>query len=217
MSRITTIPEPTKQRELAGLAEVCAETGLDQLPSGASELLAKELKFVVCLMRHGQQKRAAIEAGYSETSADQIASELLRKPRVAGFYRRCLEGLGATAKAALARLEERARIYHAKAVECAQEKEGLDKLMVVGAKTATNKGEAGSVAPEYLTRRENLARLEERYAKLALDADRALLQAAGKMGLELKVSGGLDHTITVTPEILPALTRLREDMLHARN
>lgn len=215
MSRIASIPDTAPT--LPGLDAVCMETGLDQLPAGAAELLAKELRFVVCLMQHGQQKRAAIEAGYKETSADQIASELLRKPRVANFYRRCLESLGATAKAALARTEQRARLYHEKAIEYGQHKDDIDELLATGGKHATYKGSVGSVAQDFITKREHFARLEERYAKLALEQDKVLLTAAGKMGLELKVSGSIDANILVTPAVMASFTRLREEALHGNN
>ncbi|MEN9631944.1 MAG: Terminase small subunit [Verrucomicrobiota bacterium] len=157
------------------------ETGLTQLPEGASELTAQELRFVLGMLRHGRQRKAAIEAGYSVTSAHQIASETIRKPRVAAFYRKCLEAFGADARAAIARTEQRARMLDAKAVGL------LDN------DCATVSEEAAAAV------------------KLALDHDKVLISAgtAAKVELsgELKGGGG---GITITPELMAALTAARE-------
>lgn len=174
MNRTTAKDVAKPAQELPGMAEVRAEFGLEELPAGAAALSPKELLFVQALLRTGSKKKSALAAGYSERSAGQMASELLTKPHVVGFYRRCLERLGADTKAAVARTEERARMFHHAATE------------------ATDGSE---------TQKEN--------AKLALDHDKVLLATNAKTKLEL--SGAVDGV--VTPALMDALTRLREETL----
>jgi hypothetical protein len=212
-SAVTT--EPTQQ-DLPGFAELRADTGLEQLPSGAGELKAKELKFVAELLRDGCQRRAAIAAGYSEQSADQIASELLRRPRVAGFYRRSLERLGADTNAVIRRLEERARIFAAKAVEAAQEavkaKAVVEKAGDALAAKPLDKGlqEIFELAVGILRRHQNE---EAHYSRLAGEADKTLLSAAGKLILGVNVSGKVDvehrQSQEIPSAVVPFLTGVR--------
>jgi phage terminase small subunit len=208
-------PEP-RQQDLPGFAELRADTGLTELPSGAGELKAKELKFVAELLRDGCQRRAAIAAGYSEQSADQIASELLRRPRVAGFYRRSLERLGADTNAAIRRLEERARIFAAKAIVAAQETEAAKAIVAAaGAKLAAKPQdkdlmETFEMRVGILRRHQNE---EAHYSRLAGEADKTLLSAAGKLSLGVNVSGRVDvehrQAQEIPQEVLPFLTGVR--------
>lgn len=174
MGRKTAPTRAKTGQDLPGLELVRAEFGLDELPAGAADLEPKELLFVQALLRTGSKRKSAIFAGYSELSASQMASELLGKPRVAGFYRRCLERFGADTKAAIARAEERARLFHWQALEA---RDGTE------------------------AQKEN--------AKLALDHDKAILASNGKTKLEL--SG--DGTGIVTPALMAALTKMREEDL----
>ena len=205
----------TSAPALPGMEALRIETGCEALPMGASELGAKELAFVLSLMRHGQQRRAAIEAGYSTTSADQIASELMRKPHVRRVLVGCYDRLGTTAVGAIRRLEERASTFHAKAMSAAQEREELavkmDELVLVTASDTSHKGDRGDLLRQYETRRALLERQEKEYSRMAKDADDSLLRAAGKFGAEIKVSGKLDGGIgIITPETIAALTAMRE-------
>lgn len=206
--------EAAEQPGLPGLEEMLrVETGMDTLPAGAGELQGGELAFVIALLRHGQQRRAAIEAGYSETSAGQIASELLKKPRVRRVYMACLDKLAGVAAAAVRRIEERGRIFHEKALQAAQEREDIeDKLNELVLLGTTGKNAT------YETRREELRRLEREYAGQAMKCDEALLRAAGKFGMDVKVSGKIEGgAVMVTPEVLSVLTGLREgrEVAHA--
>jgi hypothetical protein len=184
---------------LPGFGDFFAQTGLGvgDLPNGAGSLKAKEIRFVLGVLQHGGQKRAAIEAGYSEGSADQIASELLRRPRVAAFYRQSLERLGADTKGSVRRLEERARMFHAKAslaaakVDAAQSE--YERVSLAAGADPDDKGLAA--AAMVAARAVGEAKADEaRYARIAGECDKVLLSAAGKLSVGVNVSGRVDHT-----------------------
>lgn len=165
--------------ELPGMDAVRAETGLAELPEGAGELTAKELLFVQHLLRTGKRKASAIAAGYSERTAAQMASEVMTKPRVANFYRRCLERLGADTRAIVARTEERARLWHHQAL------------------AAHESGDAEAL---------------ETASKAGLEHDRVLLQAAGKIGGKLELSGEVGGGALPAP-LSNLLTAIRQEEL----
>ena len=184
--------------------------GVAELPQGIADLTGKEQKFVLALLRHGQMARAAIEAGYSETSAGAIASETLRKPKVFAFYQRCLGLVAANADQLTRRVCERSLILHQKAMTAAQDVKDLDELILIA-----HRDESGAKAKdvdEYETRREQAAKAEKHYTTLANQTDTLLASLLGKLQLNVNanVSGGL--TLTLTPELQDRLVKARREL-----
>ena len=179
-----------------------AALGFEELPSGVGELTAREVKFVCGVLEHGQMRRAAIDAGYSEESASAIASETLRKPKVSAFYRRCVDKLASQAELVLRRIYERSVIFHAKAMEAAQDKQDAEQWLL-----ASNRQELGKNAKDvkvFELKRDRAQRDERHYTALARAEDALLLNALGR----LKVSPGEGGVNAVTDEAREQLAAL---------
>lgn len=173
--------------------------GVAELPQGFGDITGREQRFVLALLRHGQMAKAAVEAGYSETSAGSIASETLRKPKVFAFYQRCLGALASNADKLTQRVAERSLVLHQKAMEAAQVVADLDELILVAEKQ--NTGKAGTTT-EYETRREQAAKAEKHYTTLANQTDTLLASLLGK--LNLNVSGTVTHNHVIVNDKLAA-------------
>lgn len=192
-------------------------TGADDLPAGIGELGAKELKFVLGVLEHGQMARAATEAGYSADSAGSIASEVLRKPKVFAFYRRCLEKVASKAEVLTARVYERSVALHAKALQATQDVEDADQWLLLSFKE--ERGPKGKDVKEYELRRERALRDQKHYVTLANQTDALLGQLLGKIaGVhvsgEIKVKGE-GAVVTVPAAALPAMAQLRREVVTA--
>jgi len=189
--------------EFATVTAQFAAAGVGTLPDGVSELTRKEMRFVVAVLEHGQMARAAIEAGYSPESAGQIASETLRKPKVLGFYRRCLDKVASQAELVVRRIYERSVVFHAKALSASQERADADEWLL-----ATNRQERGRNAKDVKTfelKRDRAQRDEKHYAGLARAEDALLLNALGR----LKVSPGSGEVVdSLSAEVREQLARL---------
>lgn len=207
-------PSAVPQPELPGLADLRAETMLDELPAGAAELSGKELRFLLGITSGMTDIAAAIAAGYSEKSAPQIASELKRKPRLRNVYMPIVAKMGAEARRALARHEERGAKFHRLAMEALEQletlpSEELRRMVAIGAKDS---GESGR-ADQYMTRSALLKQDAERFARLAKDADDSLLRAAGKFGLKVEMNAEVAVKGAVTVTQLPMLADIRRDLV----
>ena len=178
----------------------------EQIPQGFGELTGREQKFVLNLLRHGQMARAAVEAGYSETSAGAIASETLRKPKVFAFYQRCLATVAANADAMTRRVAERSIVLHTKAMTAAQEVKDLDKLILIAHRDET--GAKAKDVDEFETRREQAAKAEKHYTTLANQTDTLLASLLGK--LTLNVQGTVRTQLA--PEELALMRELNEGL-----
>lgn len=194
-SESSTLPDPAAKPGQLLLFEAL---GVNELPQGFADITGREQKFVLELLRHGQMARAARDAGYSEASAGAIASETLRKPKVFAFYQRCLAGVAANADKLTARVCERSLLYHAKAMEAAQEVRDLDELILVGRKENFKNG----TTTEYETRREQAVKAEKHYAELATRTDTLLASLLGK--LNIQVGGTVNHNHVILDERLQA-------------
>lgn len=171
-----------------------AALGISDLPEGVSALTSREMKFVAAYLSHGQMRQAAIEAGYSEESAASIASETLRKPKVAAFYRRCAEQLAGESRTVLRSAFERHAIYHAKALEASQTVRDADAWLINGFNR-----EHGKNAKEVMTyelARERAMRDEKHYAGLAVREATLLLRATGK----IQETTSTNVTVNVIPD-----------------
>lgn len=178
----------------------------EQIPQGFGELTGREQKFVLNLLRHGQMARAAVEAGYSETSAGAIASETLRKPKVFAFYQRCLATVAANADAMTRRVAERSIVLHTKAMTAAQEVKDLDELILIAHRDET--GAKAKNVDEYESRREQAAKAEKHYTTLANQTDTLLASLLGK--LTLNVQGTVRTQLA--PEELQLMRELNEGL-----
>jgi len=222
------VPGPEDQRQLtlaeiqAGFASIGVEQ-VDELPEGVSTLNPRELRLVLGVLRHGQMAKAAVEAGYSEGSAGQIASETLRKPKVFAFYRRCVEKLASNADRVIARTYERSVILHAKALEAMQTRADAEQWIIASEKHETTKGSESTSKKdvrEYERIRDRAQRDEKHYVTLANQTDSLLASLLGKIpGLHLSGDVNDTHggTVVAVPEAaLDALAMARRDVLVAR-
>lgn len=167
------------------------------------ELTRREMKFVAAVLEHGQMARAAVEAGYSATSAGAIASETLRKPKVFAFYKRCLDKVASQAELVVRRCYERSVIFHAKAMEAAQTARDASDWLLITFKEERSR--YGKDVKEYELARDRAMRDEKHYAGLARAEDALLLNALGR----LKVAPGSDITVNVvSDEVRDHLTEL---------
>ena len=156
-----------------------AALGIADLPEGVSTLTRREAKFVAAYLSHGQMRQAAIEAGYSEESAASIASETLKKPKVAAFYRRCIDQLAGEAQTVLRGTFQRYVIFHAKALEAAQTRQEADAWLVAGFNRENGKN--AKEVMQYELARERAMRDEKHYSGLARAEATLLLKATGKL------------------------------------
>lgn len=153
--------------------------GITEMPEGISALTRREAKFVTAYLAHGQMRQAAIEAGYSAESAGAIASETLRKPKVAAFYRRCIDQLAGEARTILRACFERHVIFHAKALEAAQTRQEADAWLIAGFNRENGKNAKETM--QYELARERAMRDEKHYSGLARAEATLLLKATGKL------------------------------------
>ncbi|PAW75159.1 MAG: hypothetical protein B9S38_02415 [Verrucomicrobiia bacterium Tous-C4TDCM] len=219
--------EQPKQTQLsfAAVAERMESVGVGALPDGAGNLSQRELKFVLAVLEHGQMARAATEAGYSKDSAGAIASEVLRKPKVFAFYRRCLGQVASKAELIIARLYERSVILHARFMEAMQEAGDAQEWLLAVCKSENGKN--AKDVKEYELRRERAQRDQKHYGTLANQTDGQLLAALGKIpGMHL--TGDINHshngaampggvTITVPVDALHAMAQVRREVITERS
>ena len=185
-----------KQLTFAELEATLKQSGVGELPEGVDVLTRREFAFVTALLGHGQQARAAREAGYSPDAAAAIASETLRKPKVHAFYRRCLAKVANNAEQLVMRVYERSVLYHAKAMSAAQEMRELEaaEQALLRLDKAAGGGKS-STTEHYETRRAVWMREEKKYADMANAADVLLGSLLGKLKLNVDVSGGLKGVV----------------------
>lgn len=195
--------------------------GVQELPVGFADLTAKEQKFVLGVLEHGQMARAAVEAGYSAESAGAIASETLRKPKVFAFYKRCVEKVATKADQVTARVYERSVILHAKALEAAQDIADADAWILKLTRDEYSAAKGAKSVKEYERTRERAQRDQKHYITLANQTDALLGQLIGKIA-GVHVSGTVTHkhvqgtTVTVPEEALAGLAQLRRDVVTSR-
>jgi hypothetical protein len=188
-------PSGELQISLADVERGFAGTGIRSLPEGVSDLNRREMIFVQRLLEHGQQRRAAIEAGYSENSADSTASFLLRKPKVFAFYRRCTDKLANDAGTVVRTTFERYVIFNAKAQSAAQERADADTWLA-----KEYQSETGKIAKErtkFEEQRSRAQRDEKLYSSLARGEGMLLAALLGK--LKVKIEGDVKVSV-VTDE-----------------
>jgi hypothetical protein len=188
-------PSGELQLSLADVERGFAGTGIRSLPEGVSDLNRREMIFVQRLLEHGQQRRAAIEAGYSENSADSTASFLLRKPKVFAFYRRCTDKLANDAGTVVRTTFERYVIFNAKAQSAAQERADADTWLA-----KEYQSETGKIAKErtkFEEQRSRAQRDEKLYSSLARGEGMLLAALLGK--LKVKIEGDVKVSV-VTDE-----------------
>jgi phage terminase small subunit len=187
---------PPAQLSFAAMSAELADAGVGrELPEGASDLTKREFAFVTRLLQHGQMARAAREAGYAEESAGVIATETLRKPKVHGFYRRCLSKVANNAEQLVIRVYERSALFHAKCLECAQQAKELETLMLVARKENAKNG----TTVEYETQRELMVRMEKHYAALATQQDTLLATLLGKLNINISGDVNVNHAVLNDP------------------
>ncbi|HBJ87140.1 MAG TPA: hypothetical protein DDZ88_25425 [Verrucomicrobiales bacterium] len=184
-----------QQLTLSEIERGFAACGIKELPQGVSELNRREMLFVQRLLEHGQQRRAAIEAGYSETSADSTASFLLRKPKVFAFYRRCTEGLANDAGTVVRTTFERYVVFNAKAQNAAQERADADTWLAK--EFSDEDGKNAKQRTKYEQLRARAQRDEKLYSGLARAEGTLLAALLGK--LKIKIEGELKFSV-VTDE-----------------
>jgi phage terminase small subunit len=156
-----------------------AALGITELPDGVSSLTRREMRFVAEYLQHGQMRQAAIAAGYSEESAGSIASETLRKPKVAAFYRKCIDQVAGESLNVLRTCFQRYVIFHAKTLEAAQTRQDADAWLVKGFNRELGKN--AKEVTEYELARERAMRDEKHFSALARAEATLLLRATGKL------------------------------------
>lgn len=188
-------PARPLQLSMPEIEQGFAATGIKALPDGVSELNRREMVFVMRLLEHGQHARAAVEAGYSEASAGAIASELLRKPKVFAFYRRCTDKLANDAAGIVRTTFERYVVFHAKAMEAAQQRRDADEFLVAGFDRTTGKNAKDRT--EYELAHARAQRDEKIYSAQARAEGMLLAALLGK--LKVKIEGDVRVSV-VTDE-----------------
>ena len=182
-------PAPSTQLALPGFEAV----GIEQkdIPEGVSDLSSRELKFVQAYLRHGQVRRAAVDAGYKAETAHVSGSRLLKKAKVAAFLRKCVNRAGQNATALVGRVFERSTMLHAKATEAGQEVQELEDLVLRMTRDEdgeTPTGQVDKTVQEYETRRDKMVRLEKHYMTLANQTDTLLGSLLGKLQVNLNIN-----------------------------
>lgn len=165
--------------------------GIKSLPDGVAELNRREMLFIQRLLEHGQQRRAAIEAGYSEHSADSTASFLLRKPKVFAFYRRCTDKLANDAATVVRTTFERYVIFNAKAQSAAQERADADNWLAKEFQSET--GKSAKDRTKFEEQRTRAQRDEKLYAIQARAEGMLLAALLGK--LKIKIEGDVKVSV----------------------
>lgn len=183
--------------------------GVAEMPQGFSEITAREQRFVLELLRHGQMARAARDAGYSENSAGAIASETLRKPKVFAFYSKCLAQVASNADKLTQRVAQRSILYHDKAVAASQDIANLDALILTSRKSGSKGFES-----QYETQREHAVRAEKHYSELSTKTDALLASLLGK--LNLNVHGVVTHNHVIVDDKFEASLVEKRRTLQAR-
>jgi len=212
-----------QQLSLSPIEQRFAASGVDEVPVGYADLTAREAKFVLGVLEHGQMARAARDAGYSEASAGAIATETLRKPKVWAFYRRCLEKVASKAEQLSARVYERSVMLHAKALEAGQQIADANEWILKVSRDEYGAKHGAKSIKEFEQKRERAQRDEKHYITLANQTDALLGQLLGKIA-GVHVSGEVKHShkhehamaVTVPEDALPALAQLRREVITAR-
>lgn len=187
--------EDRAQLSLSGIEAAFEAAGIAELPDGVATLTRKEMKFVLAVLQHGQMAKAAIEAGYSASSAGSIASETLSKPKVFAFYRKCVNQVAGKGDELVRRVYERSVIFHAKAISAAQEVADANAWLMVDYKV--EKGRNAKDRQGYELARDRAQRDEKHYTKLANETDALLGALIGK--LKIKFEGNVTVNV-VTDE-----------------
>lgn len=202
---------PADQLTLSPIEQQFAAAGVTSLPQGASDLTARELKFVTRLLEHGQMARAATEAGYSADSAGSIASDTLRKPKVLRFYRSCLGEVAAKADIVTRRVYERSVMFHARAIAAAQERDDAE-TWILSEETHQNGKDAKKVQ-RFEKLRDRAQRDEKHYTTLANQTDTLLAALLGKVK-ELTIDNSTHHNhLIVTPAFQEELAEMRRQVM----
>lgn len=211
--------------ELAALMEAASYAQEADLPEGVGALSAGELRFVTGILRHGNQGKAYMEAGFKATgeAAYVGASKLLRKAKVARFYRQCLGNASQDALKLMDRASERSIRFHESAMEAGTLAQSLRAKMA---------------EPEWLISRCDHKALDEkrlakaladeaRYSTMANRADELLGRLLGKIKdlgvvdtatLEQVLGSGKPVTASVLDELAAAQRARQEEVLrHERN
>jgi len=87
-------PQHNHEPATHGCAQLSLPTlGTDEglcssLPLGFFRLSPRERLFVEGVMKHGQYRRASLDAGYSPKNAAWIASDLVRRPDIQSVFMR---------------------------------------------------------------------------------------------------------------------------------
>lgn len=219
LAHVGSSDQPSEQLTLSAVEQRFVASGVEDMPDGAGNLTQRELKFVLGVLEHGQMGRAAIDAGYSEESAASIASETLRKPKVFAFYRRCLDQVASKAELLTARVYERSVLFHAKALEAAQDIADANEWLLNISRDEYSATKGAKTVKEYELKRERAQRDQKHYATLANQTDSLLGSLLGKINA-VHVSGEVKHkhehsgaVVTVPEDALPALAQMRRDVV----
>jgi len=106
-----TLDLATDQLALPGMAEACADVGLDTVPTGMAKLTRKQSTFVLGYLRTGNASEAARLAGYSSPTSD--GAKVKQHPEVAAVLAQAALPVAKNADQIVKRVSERARIAHA--------------------------------------------------------------------------------------------------------
>lgn len=201
MSTETDSLNRNQQTALAGFEEF----GLSQenLPQGFSEVSAKELTFVLDLLKHGNMGKAALAADPKRTleSAQVWASKALRKASVFRLYSAALQTVSKDADKLVTRVYERSVLFHDKTKEASATVERLQRALD-DAETerqqqladGLHESKLHSKAREQAEADLRKAQLDEtRYASLAHKQDMLLGSLLGKLNLNVNVNGTVMH------------------------
>lgn len=216
-------PDANKQLTLSPIEEAFVVRGVAEVPEGAAHLTKKEMSFVLAMLEHGQMRRAAIDAGYSEESAASIASETLKKPKVFAFYRKCIDAVASKGEQLTARVYERSVILHAQALKAAQDLTDAEAGLWLLATESHETGKNAKDKRTYELQRERAQRDQKHYLTLANQTDALLGTLLGKIAgvhvmgeVNHKHTGAITANIAVPESALPALAQMHREVVTAR-
>lgn len=179
-----------------------ADIGADELPAGMAALTRQEQGFVLSYLRTGLASVAAREAGYADPEAD--AAKIRRRPKVAAVLTQASRAAGGNAAALAAAMWQRKQAYRAEWEEIYPQ---IRAMRAAGLPIKAN--DEDRTQANYLDR---LHFLENREKFLA--GELARIEGLLK-GIEITVTGAVQHQHTLAPEMQAHLLELQAGLLEA--
>lgn len=190
----------TQDSTTPGQLSLFAEIGVDAAPVGLADLSLKEQRFVLAYLRTGLAASAAREAGYADPEAD--ACKIRKRPGVVAVITQACRAAGANAEQLAADMWRRKQVYLAEWAELYPQ---IRKIRAEGLPLPC--GDDDPCQRNYLARL-NFLEGRERFVAGEL----ARIEGALK-GIDLNVTGAVQHQHILAPEMQAHLVQLQQGLL----